>query len=220
MKLLIVASLPMEFAGIRAPRHRVSMRADWARSTRLGDHEALLVANGAGAHRASAAVDAAFQTFQPDALISTGFCGALDPKLQLAEIIVGSESTRAVNNATPHHVGPVITIDHIAQTAEEKRRLRATGAIAVDMEASIVAARATALDLPFFCVKSVTDLADESMANNLNSALRPDGHFDTIKVLKEVLRHPTVRLPELVRFRKRGSRAAQSLGDFLGSCRF
>jgi hypothetical protein len=69
-------------------------------------------------------------------------------------------------------------------------------------------------------VKSVTDLADESMANNLNAALRPDGHFDTINMLKGALRQPTVRLPELVRFNKRGSRAAQSLGDFLASCRF
>ena len=43
--------------------------------------------------------------------------------------------------------------------------------------------RAPELGLPFYCVRAVTDLADESLANDFNRALRPDGHFDTISIL-------------------------------------
>ena len=66
------------------------------------------------------------------------------------------------------------------------------------MEAGGVAQRAQARGVPFYCVRVVTDLADEDMANNFNQALRPDGHFATINILRGALRNPLVRLPELI----------------------
>jgi adenosylhomocysteine nucleosidase len=193
-----------------------------------GAHRMLLVANGAGAHRAAAAVDDALASFQPDAIVSLGFCGALDPDLAIADIVVGTSvfaggrafAAETPNAGRPHSLGPVCTLDHVAQTAAEKSELRATGAIAVDMEAAGVAERAQSLGLPFFCIKSVTDLAGENMANDFNAALRSDGRFDTIRILASCLRKPWVRLPELFRLRRRCARAARSLGDFIADCRF
>ena len=60
-----------------------------------------------------------------------------------------------------------VRIDHVAQTADEKRRLRAGGASAVEMEAGGVAERARARDVPFYCVRVVTDLADEEHGEQL-----------------------------------------------------
>ena len=120
----------------------------------------------------------------------------------------------------PHHLGVVLTIDHVAQSAAEKRCLRQTGSIAVDMEAAAVAQRSVALGLPFFCIKAVTDLAGEDLANDLNAAMRPDGHFDTIRILGSIFCRPLVRLPELLRLKQRSARAACALGDFLADCRF
>jgi len=218
----MVAALPLEFAGI--PARPAPFRGVWSRSAGLGPHDALLVANGVGARHAAAAVDAALKEFHPDAIVSAGFCGALAPGLQVADIVVGTAAgphpARPVASERPHHTGPVSTIDHVVQTAEEKRRLGAAGAIAVDMEASGVAARAQALTLPFYCIKAVTDLAGENLANDLNKALRPDGHFATILLLRGSLRHPWVRLPELIRLRNRSTRAARSLGEFLADCRY
>jgi hypothetical protein len=88
------------------------------------------------------------------------------------------------------------------------------------MEAAGVAQRAQALGMPFFCIKTVTDLAGETMANDFNAVLRSDGRFDTIKLLASGLRHPRVRLPELFRLRRRCLLAARSLGDFIADCRF
>ena len=59
--------------------------------------------------------------------------------------------------------------------------LHAGGGIAVEMEAAGVAARAEELGFDFYCVRVVTDLAGEDMANDFNMALREDGHFATMR---------------------------------------
>jgi len=231
MKLLVVAAEAREVQGILAHARRVRIAhvgADWARFASLGDHELLLVAHGAGPARAAAAVEPAAAVFHPDAIVCTGFCGALLESLGVASMVVATAAAGATGRFTaqapavarPHHCGLVSTIDHVAQSAEEKRDLRRTGASAVDMEAAAVAERAAALGVPFYCIKSVTDLAGETLANDLNAALRPDGHFDTIRILGSVLGRPSARLPELLRLRSRSARAARALGDFFADCRF
>lgn len=236
MRLLFVASDSMEFRGILSrveQAHPARLPVDWARSARLGNHEVLLAANGAGAQRAAAAVDAVLESFPPDLVVSMGFCGALAPELGVADVVVatcvapwtGQEACPTypalpVASAAAHHAGVVCSIGHVARTAEEKRRLGASGAIAVEMEAAGVAARAETRGLPFYCIRAVTDLAGETMANDFNEALRSDGHFDTILILRGIMRHPLVRLPELFRLRKRCVRAAGVLGEFIANCRF
>jgi nucleoside phosphorylase len=230
MKILVMASEARELRGILSRCSGVrkpAIKADWARLGEMHRHELLLVANGAGTDRAGQGLDAALAVFKPDALASTGLCGAVSPGLRPAEIIVATavEAANAAYPAIPlhsgirHRQGTVRTLDHIARTAEEKRHWGATGAIAVEMEAAAVAERAQARGLPFFCIKSVSDLANETLANDLNAALRPDGHFDTMKVLGSSLRHPLTRVPELLRLWWRSARAANVLGDFFADCR-
>jgi nucleoside phosphorylase len=203
------------------------MEIEFSHLRRPGD-DIRTVANGAGPHHAAAAVDDVLRTFRPEAIISMGFCGALDPSLAIADIVVGTTvfgGDRAFPAEPPvtsarHRSGPVRTTDHIVGTAEEKKQLHSTGAIAVEMEAAGVAQRAEKLGVPFFCLKAVTDLADETMANDFNVVLRSDGRFDTMKVLLSSLRHPWVRLPELFRLQRRCALAARSLGEFIADCRF
>jgi adenosylhomocysteine nucleosidase len=224
-RILMVAADAMEFPGIL--RHATGaapakLGIDWARSARLGNYELLLAANGMGAQRAAAAVDAALHSFRAEAIVSTGFCGALEPDLAIGDVVVGTAVSAgshtfpslcpASERRSPGSVA--CSIDHVAQTAEEKRRMRAGGQSAVEMEAGGVAERTQARGVPFYCVRVVTDLADEDMANNFNQALRPDGHFATINILRGALRNPLVRLPELLRLRKRCARAAGTLGDY------
>ena len=234
MRLLLIASAPMEFCGAelhsarRFPIVAGACAVDWSRTYRLGSHDVLAVANGAGASCAASAVDAAAAVFLPDAVISTGFCGALDPQLRVADVVVAtsvvgpdrSYPALPVSTAARHHSGVVCSVDHVAQTAEEKRLLRAGGAMVVEMEAAGVAARAQARGLPFYCIRVVTDLAGETMANDFNAALRADGHFDTMVILREALRRPLARLPELCRLRQRSVRAARVLGVFFANCRY
>lgn len=195
---------------------------------RRPDDDVRTVANGAGGHRAAAGIEEALAGFRPDIMISMGFCGALDPTLEIAEIVVGSTvfadgagfPAEPPITSAPHRTGPICTANHIIGTAQEKKQLYSTGVIAVEMEAAAVAQKAQKLGLPFFCIKSVTDLAEETLANDFNAVLRPDGRFDTIKLLASSLRHPRSRLPELFRLQRRCALAARALGEFIADCRF
>lgn len=210
MKLLVVAADRMEFAGMASRPDR------------------MLVAGGVGIKCSAAAAEKGIADFHPDAIVSTGFCGALALELKVADIVVATEvdsgesryPCRPVESSKALQKGVVRTYSRVAQTVDERRKLRSAGAIAVEMEAATVAECARAHGLPFYCVKVVTDLAGETMANDFNRALREDGHFDTIKLLQGMLSHPFVRLPELVRLRGRCVQAAKALGDFFADCRF
>jgi adenosylhomocysteine nucleosidase len=223
--LLLVAADPMEFAGLMkfcANVKGAELAVRWARAAELNGNRILMIANGAGAKQAANAVAAAGDV---RAAVSTGFCGALDPLMEIGEIFVatsiqGGEAVRTPHSLRRFKTGAVASIDRVAQTAAEKRRLRATGATAVEMEAAGVAERARTLGIPFFCVRAVTDLAEESFANDFNAARRPDGHFDTMQILRSAIRRPATRLPELVRLRRRCAIAARTLGEFLADCRF
>jgi adenosylhomocysteine nucleosidase len=224
MRLLVVASDPREFTGIVSRSESLQnlpLAVDWTRHVRLNGNELLLIANGVGVARSAAAVDAA-GPWKPEALASTGFCGALDPQLKIGDIVAAECVVHGAQRyATAQAGGPaVVTTDRVVQTAAERRNLFATGAAAVDMEAAGVASRAMALNLPFFCVKAVSDTAGEDMANDFNRALKPDGHFDTINLLLGALGRPITRIPELIRLGVRCVRVSRALGDFFADCRF
>jgi len=227
MRIIFVAADAMEYSGILAratDARRERLPIDFARAALLGEHEVLLVANGAGWRPAAAAAEAAYG-FAPEAIVSTGFCGALDEKLDIADVVAATAISangreHRVEAVEAPHAGVVCSIDHVAQSAEEKLQLRQSGASAVEMEAAAVAEFARVRTIPFYCVRAVTDLAGESMANDFNRALRWDGHFDTMNILRGALRRPIIRLPELIRLRSRCVRAAEALGKFFVGCRF
>jgi nucleoside phosphorylase len=200
----------------------------WARTGELNGREVLLAANGAGGARAAQAVDVAQQAGRLDLICSMGFCGGLEETMNVGDIFVASriEARGREYTATRpqtgqrHHTGALVSLDRVAQTAREKRALHEHGASAVDMEAGGVAAKASELQLPFYCIRSVTDLIDESFSFDFNAALRSDGRFDTMRLIAASCRRPLGLLPELVRLERRCRAASRTLGDFLADCRF
>jgi len=218
----------MEFPGFLRRAANVSpadIAVDWSRRALLNGYETLLVANGVGPARAGAAAEKGIEAFTPDAIVSTGFCGALSPRLRIADLVAANQIIAGDQIYASHPIkgpwaGSVRSISYVARTAEEKRALASEGAIAVEMEAAGVAAKALRHSIPFYCVRAVTDLAGETLANDFNKALRSDGHFDTICILRVALLHPATRLPELIRLRKRCVLAARALGDFFADNRF
>ena len=223
-RILLVAAEPREFDGLLPFCSGVRKQAwplYWARSGECGDRQLWMVANGAGAAHAGKAVEVACPVCQPEAIVSMGFCGALDPALEIGDVFVAAAvDARLPQAAARYATGVLASIDHVAQTAAEKRLLRAGGASAVEMEAGGVAQSATAHGIPLFCVRSVTDTASQSFVIDFNKALLSDGHFGTIKLLTSALRTPGKAFPDLFRLRRDCRIATRTLGEFIDGCRF
>ena len=182
----------------------------------------MMRANGPGFRLAGAVADGIGPTV--DALLNVGICGALDKRLAVGDIVVGT-SVNGVTVDVPavagvFHAGGIASVDRVAQTAAEKRRLRDTGAIAVEMEAAALLERARRWGVPFYCVRAVSDTADEDFALDLNAARDQEGRFRPVRIVAQALRRPLTGIPELLRLRRNAEKAAKALGEFLGNCRF
>ena len=240
--LLFVAADRREFSGWVSRWESVrpvSLAVNWARAGKWKGRSVAAIANGAGAERAFAAVILAGKI---SAVCNTGFCGALDEALGIGDVVVATEvrEVRAVRNDTRTWVAadptgysgneragfaravpvPVISIDHVAQTAAEKRDLRAAGGSVVEMEAAGVARAAEDLGIPFFCVRAVSDLATDDFANDFNAALTPEGEFSVARLVAGALSNPVERFGELLRLQRRTALASKKLGEFLADCNF
>jgi hypothetical protein len=210
--ILFIAAEPIEFEGAMGHWTEIEplpLPVHWARSATWKAKRIVAIANGAGRKRSAQAAS----TVSAKAIVSLGFCGALDPSLQIGDIVVG-DAFRQPRTHRAHFKGPVASIDHIAQTAQEKRQLRQTGALAVEMELAGLAG------LPCYCIKSVSDLAVESFTNDLNSVLNPDGRMNITKLIFLACLKPLPRFAELIRLQQRAKLASHTLGEFLESCEF
>jgi len=235
---LLVAAEAREFVGLMQNTEK-SERLPWpvqfARRVECHGRATVLVAHGPGPRLAGEAVRVAGEHVRFDALVSTGFCGALDPALEPSDIFVAREvlgvgpavlpvSGPSTENRDREGAGPAIGVlistDRVAVTAAEKAELRRQGGDAVEMEAAAVARAAQRLSLPFFCVRVVTDTAEESLPLDFNRMRDRNGRFSRVKIVAAGLRNPGDIFPKLMKFNQRCNRASGVLGDFLANCRF
>jgi len=232
-KVLLVAAERRELAGILRHcrgRRRLAWPVAFAWSAELNGKRLVMVANGPGPALAGEAVRKTFGQDRVDAVVSTGWCGALDPSLDLGDILVASR-VEAMDQQVGYDAGVprteracrsgcLISMDRVVRSVEEKARLWAAGAAAVEMEAAAVASEARSWGVPFFCVRVVMDRADESFALDFDRMRGPDGRFSRARILRAVLARPGVLLPELIRVERRSRLAARMLGDFIADCQF
>jgi nucleoside phosphorylase len=225
--LLFIAADPREFSGFLAHWHQVQplqLPVHWSCSGHWKGRPVFAIANGAGAERAFAAVLVAPKA---SAICNIGFCGALDETLRIGDVFVATEVrsgdrkwSASLPDAPEAPRGAVVSIDHVAQTAAEKSNLRAGGASIVEMEAAGVARASEDLDLPFYCIRAVSDLAREGFANDFNAALGQDGRFSVARLVMGALNSPQRKFGELIRLKQRSAVASRKLGDFLAASNF
>src|SRR5712671_5021470 len=174
------------------------MKLDWplsfARIAWVNGEPIVLVANGPGPKLAGWAAEIARKHQELRGLVSTGFCGALHPALEPCDIFVATEVLGVAHalsvprsHSCERQTGRLLSIDRVVSTASEKADLHQTGADAVEMEAAAVAAKAAEWNLPFFCVRVVTDTAAESFPLDFNRMRDADGRFSRIKILTAAL---------------------------------
>jgi adenosylhomocysteine nucleosidase len=178
----------------------------------------LMIANGPGPRL----IDEALR-LKPEvtAVISTGFCGALDPALRVGDIVAGNSGRLRKAGSVPFHTGAILSTDRVAVDASEKSALRAqTGAIAIEMESAAVARKAAEWSLPFYCIRSVSDTAAEDLPIDFNKYRDAEGRFSRTRIAVAALARPFTRVPALLRLERNCKLAAESLGEFFADCRF
>jgi adenosylhomocysteine nucleosidase len=170
--------------------------AEFACEARFKGDRWLMVANGAG----RAAVERALgKKIEVNGIVSTGFCGALDPALRVGDIIEDG----------------VVCSDRVAVTASEKAALRErTGARAVDMESAAVAGRAREWGVPFRSIRAVSDTASEDLPLDFNLYIDATGRIARGRIALAAMKNPFQKIPALLRLDKNCRIAAESLGEF------
>ncbi len=232
--LLVVAADQIEFAAFAAAGHvltPLSCGLRWSARASLNGRSALLVANGAGRKNAAAAVRESCEKFDVRAVVSTGFVGALDADLRVADVFLASQVIQfeprleypvrlPVCSIDPGPVaGKLLTVDEVVQSARRKQELRESGFEAVDMEASAVAAEAGRRNLPIYCVRAVSDESGTSFEIDFNGCRRADGTFSGWRIAGQAGISPK-RWKRLLALRQDALRASMALGTFFGQARF
>lgn len=227
--ILAIAAEAREFAGLL--RHASEVETlDWplsfARKAVIGGQQWVLAANGPGPRLAHEAAWTGCGMTAARAVVSTGYCGGLDPELTVGDIFAATEvrcgSGEGGYPAMPveaPHSGPLLSVDRVAVTQAEKAALFTSGESAVEMEAGAVAAVAGSLGLPFYCVRVVSDTAGEELPLDFNRYRDGAGRFSRAWIAMAAVLRPW-SIPGLIRFDRNSRRASITLGDFLADCRF
>jgi adenosylhomocysteine nucleosidase len=152
-------------------------------------------------------------------IVNTGFCGALDPSLNIGDVVVWGGAPAV--SRLPFVKGEISSADRVVVTAEEKRLLREkTGAIAAEMEAAAVKKTADRWGVPFYCVRAVSDTANEDMPLDFNLYRDRAGRFSLPRIALAAMSRPFTRIPALRRLEANCNVASESLGAFFADCRF
>ncbi len=148
-----------------------------------------------------------------EAVISIGIGGALDPALNVGDVVIGAEvlqqrgrwdadlawAARLARRLPGARLGPVYGSDEMVLGALDKASLRGKGgAVLVDMESHVAARLASARRLPLAVLRVVSDTAGVSLPAAVLAGLKPDGGMNLLGVLGALARDPR-QLPALMR---------------------
>jgi hypothetical protein len=107
----------------------------------------------------------------------------------------------------------LITAERLVSTAVEKERLSFFGEV-VDMESAFVMSEFLRTSTPCVTIRAISDSANEDLPVDFDRCLTPQGEIKAMKLVNEIVRRPG-SLPNLVRFGRQSSGAANSLASFL-----
>jgi nucleoside phosphorylase len=163
------------------------------------------------------------QDQQFDLLISSGFAGALNDKLEIGDLLlaknfstvelteVGSSFSRL-----PIHEADLLTVRALIDSNDERNKIaRTSGAAAVDMETEFIARACAEHGIPLLSVRVITDTPREPFPappNVLFDIEQQQTRFLTLATF--FLARPN-RVPQLIQFARRIARVRKILASAL-----
>ncbi|MDL1872437.1 hypothetical protein FBR05_09535 [Deltaproteobacteria bacterium PRO3] len=237
----VTVALPHEAAALRA-HFRGGAQTRYRHLTvtegRLGEREALLAVTGMGPERAGEAARFLFAQYPVTHLVSTGYCGALQPGLAcgyavlaercafvdepqggaLCDLPLLRKAEEALRLADiPARLGVLLTSPKPVLKGADKELLGAkTGATAVDMESAAILREAAAgpKKIASVTVRFIVDALQDELADT-GPFLDDNAGVKPLRLARELLRRPKLfqELPDLGR---KAARARDGLTRFLG----
>src|SRR5271156_2963380 len=221
----IIAALPGElkplvqgWQSLPVPRKD---EAAWV--SRVQDVECVAVYAGVGSEAASRACDIAANSGALDALFSVGWAGALSCGIHpgsayaVNEVVdAQTEETFVTSFPLDQEIGvpfKLVTTDHIVQYAEKRQLAGRHKAVLVDMEAATVARFALSRQIPFYCLKAISDeIAD--ILPDFGRYTGPDGHLRMAPLLGHVAVRPKY-WPAMLRLGQNAKSGARAVAGAL-----
>jgi len=173
---------------------------------------------GIGRRNAAENIRDAIARVQPERVITAGFAGGLNPKLQCGDVVYEQDFDAGFAREL-EDAGAVPARFHchrrVAITAEEKRDLwRETEADAVEMESSVIRTICREFKIPSATVRVISDDARQDLPLDFNALMTSDDRINYLKLIWAVFSHPD-RIPKLIQFQHQTLDAARKLGGVL-----
>jgi adenosylhomocysteine nucleosidase len=166
-------------------------------------------------------------------ILSAGVCGGLDPKLASGTVVV-PESVLSPSgerlNVTPSRyaaalsvgagqvaTGCLVTSREIVSTPKEKSELHAkTGAVAVDMESSLILSAAATAGCVSLVIRGVSDDANQTLLPELIALVTPEGRVRRARAVALALTQPAT-IPHALAFQRHTRRALRAVARLLAA---
>lgn len=159
--------------------------------------------------------------YRPSLVLCVGFSGALRPEQRVGDLVLATEVVDEPGHRWPAlhafatkdpkiSFGRVLTMRELVSDPREKQRLgQLHQAVAVDMESAAAARLCQEHEVPFACLRVISDDRNTALSPQLVKLLRR-GRVSVPRLTTMVLRHPSL-LGELMGLAAKTRRAAKQL---------
>jgi adenosylhomocysteine nucleosidase len=211
-RIAIVAALEREVRPM-VKTWRVHERDHGGRRFRFFENgDLVIVCGGIGAEAARRAAEAAIELYAPAVIYSAGFAGALDPGVNVGDVVRPQRVINATDGSTVTlNTGErvLVTFGAVA-SPEQKVKLRESyGAQLVDMEAAAVGRAAELRGVAFDVVKAISDDCDFEFPST-EKFVNSDGEFLEMRFALYAAVRPWLWV-RVIKLARNSSRASQAL---------
>jgi adenosylhomocysteine nucleosidase len=199
-------------------------RGEYAWQGSIEGAACVAVCAGMGKAAAERACAIAIREAPLNTLVSMGWAGALSCGMQAGDAYVVNEVVDGVSGErfptqSPARQGSapplkLVTIDHVALATEKRQLGESYRAVLVDMEAAAVARFARNQGIAFYCLKAVSDTANEVLPD-FSQYTDSQGQLQLAALLAHVAIRPRY-WPGLARIGKNGRKGAVAMASALG----
>jgi len=214
-KLAIVAAMEREVAPLIKNWRTVTQQYEGRLFKFFEKSPIVLVCGGIGSEASRRAAEAVINLYQPAMIVSAGFAGGLDPKLQTGDVLTPRHVIDARDSSrtdSGQGEGVLITSESVADVEQKVRLANAYGGHAVDMEAASVARSAEAHGIRFLACKVISDTHDSPLPPIMKFVR--NGQFSTAGFVVHVAIRPWL-WPAVIKLATNSAVASKVLSEAL-----